>query len=719
VGEPVVSLVVLAHAPGEGLGRSIAAMRRAAAPMPVEVVVASETPWRDPPGDVTVVHARAASRGDLLAGAAECAHGRYIAFLDQRVRLQDGWVDRVLRHFADPAVGVVGGPVRPRSTSGRQRVTAALLRSRVARVLANHGAWRGGCRGVAEVPAGNMVVRRDVFRAVGGFQSPAQGSESTRLCYKVRALLGLRVVADAALSAAASPPDFPAELLGRVVAHGRVRGDMGRRLRDMSPLAVYALPALAVAALVPIAALLSRMPRVRAGTLIALGALYLLLVAEVLISRESLRARLLAAVSLPLLPVVYASGFVRGYMGPSLSEVSPRRRARRAPRVLIFNWRDVAHPWAGGAEAYMHEIGRRWVRAGWEVGWLTQRHASTQRTEVIDGMRIHRVGGHFTGYPLAALAYLLRLRSRYDVIVDCENGIPFFTPLFARKPVVLVVHHVHQEVFRTQLPLPLRALALWLEGWLVPRVYRRRTVLAVSESTRADLVELGFDARRISVVRNGVDLPAVLPAVARDSASILYMGRLKRYKGVDVLIQALPSVLRFAPEAKLHIVGQGPDRPRLERLAWSLGLAERVRFHGYLPNAERDMLAARATVAVAPSSFEGYGITCVEAGARGLPVVASRVRGLWDSVLDEQTGLLVPHGDPGALAGAVVRFLADPELCSRMGEAGRAWAAVHSWDDSARRFADVLCDLHPFEPLVEVQRAARVVEELQAAGDAA
>ncbi len=728
MGEPVVSLVVMAGAPGVGLRRSLAAMRAASAPHPVQLIVASPSPWPDAPEDVTVVTAPGASRGDLLDRAAELARGRCIAFLDRRIRLNDGWIDRVLAHFEDPVVGIVGGPVRPRSTCATQRVTAALLQSRIARRLADHIAWHGSSRTVSEVPASNLVIPRTLFRAVGGFQSPSPGGESTRLCFKVRTLLDLNVVVDPALTAAASPPRFPGELLRQVTAHGRVRGDMGRRLGDMSPAAAHALPLLALAALVPLGVLLAHLPRVRLFSIALFAAAYAFTALEVLLHRaQSLRARLVAAAALPALPVAYAIGFARGFAGPSLSEVSPRRRRQRPPRVLIFNWRDVAHPWAGGAEAYMHEIGRRWVRAGWEVGWIAQRHPSTRRVETIDGIRIHRAGGPMTGYALATLAYLVRLRRRYDVIVDCENGIPFFTPLFTRKPVVLVVHHVHQEVFRTQLPKTLRPLALWLEGWLVPRVYRRTQVLAVSQSTRSDLVALGFDASRITVVRNGVQPPQSLPEVQRDPATLLYLGRLKPYKGVEVLIRALPAVLRHHPEAALHIVGQGPDRPRLERVAWSLGLADRVRFHGYLSNAERDRLAARATIALAPSAFEGYGVTCVEAGGRGMPVIASRVQGLRDSVIDGVTGVLVPHGDAHAMAAAVVRLLDDPHTCRSMGEAGRAWAREHDWDHSARDFAAVLSRLLPDAWIprdtpaeIEVQgHVPHTVEDLQPVGDAA
>ena len=143
---------------------------------------------------------------------------------------------------------------------------------------------------------------------------------------------------------------------------------------------------------------------------------------------------MLAGLALPIVVFVYGASFVRGYFGRSMEDISPPRDRAAMPRVLIFNWRDVTHPWSGGAETYMHQIARRWAADGVDVGWLTQRHPGSARVEVIDRIRIHRIGGRLTQYPWAAVAYLTRLRRRYDVIVDCENGVPFFTPLYSRLP---------------------------------------------------------------------------------------------------------------------------------------------------------------------------------------------------------------------------------------------------------------------------------------------
>jgi glycosyltransferase involved in cell wall biosynthesis len=360
-------------------------------------------------------------------------------------------------------------------------------------------------------------------------------------------------------------------------------------------------------------------------------------------------------------------------------------------RILIFNWRDVSHPWAGGAESYMHEMARRWVKAGCDVGWVSARFHGGPRVEVIDGVRIHRVGGPRSLYALAAVAYLMRLRGRYDVIVDCENGIPFFTPLYSRKPVVLVVHHVHAEVFRNELPRYQQWLALWLEGWLMPVVYRERPIVTVSASTQADLVAAGYNPERISIVANGVDVRNAAAAPARsETPLLLYLGRLKRYKSVDVLLQAMPHLLARFPDTRLMVVGQGPDRERLERLAWKLGLASSVRFLGYVERSARDRLLASAWVAVYPSAFEGFGVTCLEANAWGTPVVAARVPGLQDAVVDGATGVLVTYGDSEQLGRALLHLMADEALRKKLGEQGHKWAARYSWDTSSELFLEKL-----------------------------
>lgn len=695
---PSLSLIVAVDAVHDGTARSLRDMLRVIGDAPCEVIVASREAWPAAPEGVTVVSYNAASRGDRFDRAAAEAHGEILAFMDDRVRLPDGWAKRVIEFFDDPGVSVAGGPVLPRSRWRAERVSALILNSHLGTTPSGHVSRAERPRTVSELTGSNLLIRRDVFRDVGGFQSPSVGGEAVRLCYKVRSILGCTINYEPKLAVAATTRRFPGPFLTDTAAYGRARGDMARRFREVAPFYPYALPTLVTLFVILELILLLPYPHHPVKTALVggalLGALYLVQAVGVLFAKGPARPgdRLLATLGLPLVSLTYGIAFVRGFFGPSLGEISPLRGRQRPLRVLIINWRDISHPWSGGAEIYMHEIGRRLAENGMDVGWLCQRHKGSSRNELLDGIRVHRVGGRFTLYPRVAISYLFKLRGRYDIIVDCENGIPFFTPLFARIPKVLLVHHVHREIFRRETHPPLRWLGYWLEGGLMPRVYRKTPIIAVSASTRDDLVGLGFSADQIHIVHNGVVEVTPLHRTPAPDARILCAGRLTPQKGVDVIIRAMPLVLRSFPNAQLDIVGQGPDRTRLERLAWSLKLATHVRFHGYLPGAARDQLAALAWVAVCPSAFEGWGVSCVEAGARGLPVIASNVNGLRDSVREGITGLLVPYGDPHALADALVGLLGDPDRRAEMSVAGIDWAAAHSWERSTNELRLVLAE---------------------------
>ncbi len=699
--EPVtrsaVSLIVAVDSIHAGLARSIKAMQRAVSGEDFEVIVASREAWPQAPDGVRVVVYESTSRGDRLDRASEEAGGDILAFVDDRVRIEPGWATAVRRIFEDPEVTVAGGPILPRHHSRGERVAAAILTRRVVSTPGTHIAHAEKPRTVRELAGSNLVVRAGAWRSIGGFQSPSPGGEAVRLCHKLRLLRGDKIHYRPQLAVRQTVRAFPRPFLSEVVTYGRARGDLARRLPEAAPLVPYGLPTLLLVVLLAHLALipLHLFAVARIG-LLALTAAFLAEGVSVMLGRGRFADRVLAAFALPVVTLAYGAGFLRGFLGPDLGEISPPRRREQSMRVLIFNWRDVAHPWAGGAEAYLHEIGRGMVARGMEVGWVSQRYSGAKRVEVIDGIRIHRVGGRLTLYPLAALSYLLRLRKRYDVIVDGSNGIPFFTPVFCRRPKVMLVHHVHQEVFRRELPRYSRWLALWLEGWLVPRIYRRTPVVAVSNSTRDGLTAIGFRREQIAIVHNGVAAPRPSVLTTRSAVpTILCMGRLKPQKSIDVMLRAMPAVLEREPQARLDIVGQGSDRTRLERLAWSLGLAHQVRFHGYLPSRARDELAARAWVAVCPSAFEGWGLVCVEASVRGLPVVAADVPGLRDAVRHGVTGLLVPHGDSDALARALLDLFADPDARLRMGDAGREWAAQHSWERSTAEFVAQLTKVTP------------------------
>ncbi|SDE93468.1 Glycosyltransferase involved in cell wall bisynthesis [Blastococcus fimeti] len=361
-------------------------------------------------------------------------------------------------------------------------------------------------------------------------------------------------------------------------------------------------------------------------------------------------------------------------------------------RILVLNWRDVRHPLAGGAEQYMHEIASRWVRAGVQVTWLTAAVPGQPEYERLDGIHILRAGGTLSVYPQTALRGR-RARGHFDAVVDCQNGTPFFSPLYAgrRTPVVQLVHHVHQDQFASHFPAPVAALGRWLEGPAMRRVYQNRPIVAVSPSTRHELrTRLGFRGP-IFVVPNGtVELPPARTGRAAEP-TIALVSRLVPHKRIDLLLGHLGTVAEAIPGLRVDIMGDGPDRARLQSLADELGMQGTVTFHGRVSDEVRDELLARAWLTTSTSQAEGWGCSVLEAAAWGVPCLALRAPGVRDSVLDGETGWLVD--EPGQLGAALtdaLRHLADPMVADEMAEACRAWAGCFSWDRSADLLAGVV-----------------------------
>lgn len=362
-------------------------------------------------------------------------------------------------------------------------------------------------------------------------------------------------------------------------------------------------------------------------------------------------------------------------------------------RILVLNWLDRDNPQAGGAEIHLHEIFGRLVRRGHRVSLLASGWRGALPRAELDGIEVHRAGSRYT-FSLAAPRYFAAaLRAEpFDVVVEDLNKVPLFTPLWIRRPIVLLVHHLFGRVAFQEASLPL-ATATWLLERPIPRIYRRLPAIAVSESTREDLVRRGLRRERIEVIPNGVALEFYSPdpAVKRyPEPTALYLGRLKRYKRVDLLIRAAALLRGEGLGLRVLIAGQGDDHPALLRLRDRLGLGEVVQFLGFVSEEEKRELMRRTWVHVLTSVKEGWGITNVEAAACGTPTVASDSPGLRDSVIHGETGFLAPHGDVAALARRIGQILRNPALRDRMGAAARRFAEGFTWDEAARRVEERL-----------------------------
>jgi glycosyltransferase involved in cell wall biosynthesis len=354
--------------------------------------------------------------------------------------------------------------------------------------------------------------------------------------------------------------------------------------------------------------------------------------------------------------------------------------------ILVVNWQDRLNPHAGGAEIHLFELFGRLARRGHRVRLVCSGWPGAAEQEEVDGIRVQRSGGRHTFALTGRRAVKRALAAeRPDVVVEDINKLPLFLTGLTTAPFCAIVPHLFGTTAFQEASWPMAAV-VWLAERPIPQVYRRAGFHAISESTRDDLIARGVARERIRVIHPGVDSAhyAPDPDVPRSTPpSFLYMGRLKRYKGVDLAIRALGLARRRQPGLTLDIAGTGNDRARLERLARELGVGAAVRFHGFVTEADKLRLLRATWANVFPSPKEGWGITVVEAAACGTPSLASDSPGLRDSVRHGETGFLVPHDDADALAERMLELAADPGLVARLGMAARQFAEAHTWDRAA------------------------------------
>ena len=355
-------------------------------------------------------------------------------------------------------------------------------------------------------------------------------------------------------------------------------------------------------------------------------------------------------------------------------------------RILVLNWQDRVDPSAGGAETHLHEIFGRLARRDHRVTLLVSRPRGAAARSEVDGMQVHRVGGRYTFNAAAPVYYRRSFGDRaFDVVVEDLNKVPLFAPLWTRDPLALLVHHLFGVTAFQEAAAPLAA-ATWLLERPLARVYRGVPTMAVSGSTAGDLVARGLAEDTITVVPNGVDIARLSPGPAGGrfaAPTLLYLGRLKRYKRVDLPIRAVARLREEGVDVRLVIAGTGDHEGALRSLVAELGVEDAVELRGHVSEEEKLELFRRAWIHVLTSPKEGWGITNLEAAACGTPTVASDSPGLRDSVVDGETGFLVPHGDVAALARRVRTLVEDGDLRGSLGRKGRAFAERFTWDRAA------------------------------------
>jgi glycosyltransferase involved in cell wall biosynthesis len=341
----------------------------------------------------------------------------------------------------------------------------------------------------------------------------------------------------------------------------------------------------------------------------------------------------------------------------------------------------------GGAEVFTHEVLKRWAAAGHKVTLFTAKFRGSKQNEVDDGVNIVRNGGRYSVYWKAKQDYDKSFsKEQYDVVIDEINTRPFLTPKFVNKgeKTIALIHQLAREYWFYETPFPASYLGYYFfeKRWL--KNYRKIPTVTVSESSRKDLAELGFE--QVFVVGEGLNFePLEKSEEKKGSPVIVFVGRLKRAKRPGNAVEAFRIIKQRVPNAELWIIGEGYLKEKLVRNA-----PEGVRFFGSLSNKERRDVIKKSWVLVNPSVREGFGLNVIEANALGVPSVTYNVPGLKDAIIDGKTGLLAISGSTEALADAIVRILTDTHLRNKLSEEALAYSKNFDWDKVADEFMRVI-----------------------------
>jgi len=356
--------------------------------------------------------------------------------------------------------------------------------------------------------------------------------------------------------------------------------------------------------------------------------------------------------------------------------------------MLWYNWRDIKNPGAGGAEVYTHQIMIRLLQMGHKITLFTSQFPNGLQSEIVDGLNVIRSGGRISVYNKGRSYFRLN-KDKFDLIVDSINTIPFLSPKIVQgKTVLPIVYQRSAEIWFYETPFPVSHLFYYYleKKWLTR--YKDTPTVTISKSSQEDLESLGF--KRTFIVPIGLNFKP-LPEVTQKESSptIVFLGRLKKYKLPHHALEAFTIIKEHVPDAKLWVIGGGTMLNELRRKYNN----QDITFYGHVNDEQKYDLLRRAHVALVPSVREGWGLVVTEANAMGTPAIAYDVHGLRDSVVDGETGILIKDRSEESLAHAAITLLCDKDLLRKYSENALAFSRRFNWDSATKEFERVIDSL--------------------------
>lgn len=360
--------------------------------------------------------------------------------------------------------------------------------------------------------------------------------------------------------------------------------------------------------------------------------------------------------------------------------------------ILILNWRDIKNPGAGGAEILTHEMAKQWVKWGHSVIQISAKFHRAKDKEIIDGVTIIRLGEWWTVHFLAFLYYLKNLRGKMDVIIDEVHGVPFFAKLYEPNKTVLFACEVADKLFFHVFPAPVALLGIVLER-IYFRLYRNISVLAISQSTKKDLISHGFKKDAITVLPMGFTTPKVFKKIPKEKIpTVIYLSRINKQKGIEDAIESFRIIHNEISKGRLWVVGTGVSDyvAKIKGKIKDYGFLKSVKFFGFVSEKKKFELLARAHVLIFPSIHEGWGLVVAEAAVCGTPSAVYNVSGVRDVIKNGERGIMAEKDRPEFLAQGIIRVFKNDKLYKRLVSRIKSFEEEGGWDRTTKTAFSVI-----------------------------
>jgi glycosyltransferase involved in cell wall biosynthesis len=330
-------------------------------------------------------------------------------------------------------------------------------------------------------------------------------------------------------------------------------------------------------------------------------------------------------------------------------------------KIIIFNWKDINHPKAGGAETVCHELSKRLVNDSHKVIMVTAKYNNAKDFEILDGIEIHRIGSNKYLHSFQALIYYIKnLRGKADIIIECVNTVPYFTKFFkSKEKVFLFYHQLAEKIWFFETKFPLSVLGYFILEPVATRLQSlfNQEVITISKSTKDNLLDYGFKQDNIQIISEGITNNCLIkydPEMKQNEFTILFHSSLRSMKRPEHVILAFSNLVKKYPPAKLYISGGG-DIKKYNDLTHKLGIVKSVTFFGYVSEEKKLELMAQSTVICSTSVKEGWGLIITEANSMATPSIVYDVDGLRDAC-KFGGGSIVKDGEIKKLSNTLVNF---------------------------------------------------------------